>query len=193
MNHQDHVKLLQGGIAEPGGVWVELGSGTGAFTKALAELIGPSGYIYSVDKDPSALRFQEREFHSRFSPAQSPTIHPIQADFTSRLDLPALDGVLMANSLHFVRHKESVLRLVIDYLRPGGCMILVEYNVDRGNLWVPYPLSFPTWRALAERVGLVNTRLLYSRPSRFLNQIYSAISYKIKLPYSVQSTAKNLP
>ncbi len=51
MIHEDHVNLLRKGILEPGGVWADLGSGAGAFTLALADLIGSTGEIYSVDKD----------------------------------------------------------------------------------------------------------------------------------------------
>jgi len=84
----------------------------------------------------------------------------------------------MANSLHFLRQKDSFLRLAWSYLRPGGRLILVEYNVDRGNPWVPYPLSYSTWDSAAQQIGFVNTALLASRPSRFLHEIYSAISFK---------------
>ena len=100
MKHEDHVALLRGGIAEPGGVWADLGSGTGAFTLALADLIGPAGTIYSVDKDRGALREQEREMRARFPAAP---VQYIVADFTRRLDLPPLDGLVLANSLHFQR------------------------------------------------------------------------------------------
>ncbi len=82
----------------------------------------------------------------------------------------------MANSLHFVRKKELVLQLVRGYLRPAGRLLLVEYNADRGNMWVPYPLSYPTWEALAHRNGFNNTRLLATVPSRFFGEIYSAAS-----------------
>jgi len=174
MQHADHVNLLRPGIPEPGGRWADLGSGTGAFTLALAELIGPDGQIYSVDKDRGALRTQERQMRARF-PAV--TIGLIVGDFAQPLQLPPLDGVVMANSLHFHRHKEPILRLVQGYLKPGGRLILVEYGTDRGNPWVPYPLSYQTWQDLAERSGLVGTQLLATRPSRFLGQIYSALSY----------------
>ena len=56
MNHRDHVNLLRRGVPEPGGVWADLGSGAGAFTLALAELVGPGAEIYAVDKDRGALR-----------------------------------------------------------------------------------------------------------------------------------------
>lgn len=173
MNHQDHVNLLRKGIAVAGGVWVDLGSGGGAFTLALADLIGPEGSIYSVDKSAVALREQEREMHARFPET---TVRYIAADFTRRLDLPPLDGVVMANSLHYVKQKDAMLQLVRSYLKPGGRFLLVEYNADRGNMWVPYPLSFGTWETLARKNGFASTQLLATVPSRFLGSMYSALS-----------------
>lgn len=173
MNHNDHKEFLQKGIPGPGGVWADLGSGSGAFTLALADLIGPAGHIYSVDRDRNALREQERAMRASF-----PSVHVeyILADFTQRLDLPPLDGIVMANSLHFVRKKDPVLQLIRSYLRSGGRLILVEYNADRGNPWVPYPLSYPTWENLARQNGFTSIQLLEKKPSRFLGEIYSAVN-----------------
>jgi hypothetical protein len=63
-------------------------------------------------------------------------------------------------------------------LKPGGIFLLVEYNADSGNMWVPYPLSFETWRGLAPRAGFSEPRLLSRHPSRFLHELYSAVCYK---------------
>lgn len=157
----------------PGGVWADLGSGTGAFTLALADLVGSAGAIYSVDKDAGALADQNQAMRRSFP---STAIHYLAADFTKPLSLPPLDGVVMANSLHFHRAKEPVVQLLRSYLKPGGRLILVEYDTDHGNTWVPYPLSFETWHLLARSCGLANTRLLATVPSRFLGRIYSALS-----------------
>jgi ubiquinone/menaquinone biosynthesis C-methylase UbiE len=175
MNHEDHVRLLRGGVPEPGGVWADLGSGSGAFTLALADLIGPVGEIYSVDRDRRALREQERAMRARFPQT---AVHYLVADFSQLLELPPLDGVVMANSLHFQRQKDPVLQLVRGYLKPGGRLILVEYNVDRGNWWVPYPLSYRTWETLARQNGFQNTTLLATIPSRYLGEMYSALSLR---------------
>jgi ubiquinone/menaquinone biosynthesis C-methylase UbiE len=173
MQHEDHVALLRDGIVGPGGVWADLGSGTGAFTLALADLIGPTGEIYSVDKDRGSLKEQERAMRARFPEV---VVHYLAADFSRKLELPPLDGVVMANSLHYQRDKDAVLHMVRGYLRPGGRLLLVEYNADRGNPWVPYPLSYSTWEMVARRNGFAETKLLARVPSRFLNEMYSALS-----------------
>jgi ubiquinone/menaquinone biosynthesis C-methylase UbiE len=175
MNHSDHVRLLRKGVPQPGGVWADLGAGGGAFTLALAELLGPEATIYAVDRDGGALRQLARAMGERF-PATK--LHCLTADFTHRLDLPLLDGLVMANSLHFVRSKEPVLQRVHGYLKPAGRLLLVEYNTDQGNIWVPHPLAFPTWQALANRNGFAATTLLATQPSRFLGEIYAAGSQK---------------
>lgn len=83
----------------------------------------------------------------------------------------------MANSLHFFRNKERLLEQIRGYLKPGGRLVLVEYNADSGNPWVPYPLSFETFQQVARRAGYVEPQLLETTPSRFLGQIYSAVTF----------------
>lgn len=165
--------------------WADLGAGSGAFTLALRELIGASVDIYAVDRNQGRLTELSHAYRARFG--DSDNLHLIPADFTRELDtstssirrLPPLDGVLMANSLHFFRDKEEVLLHVGSFLKPGGALLLVEYNVDRGNPWVPYPLSFETFSELAPRAGFSEPRLLAKHPSSFLREFYSAQTYKI--------------
>ena len=167
--------MISGGIPRPGGVWADLGSGSGAFTLALAECIGAEGKIYSVDKDSRALQSQQLAMLARFPAVET---HFITADFSRQLELPALDGIVMANSLHFLSHKENTLGLVRSYLKPGGRLVIVEYNTDRGNIWVPHPFSYQTWAAMARSAGFISSELLVNRPSSFLGEIYSAVSLK---------------
>jgi ubiquinone/menaquinone biosynthesis C-methylase UbiE len=172
MKHDDHVNLLRPAELKPGGTWADLGAGSGAFTLALRELIGAGGVIFAVDKDRSRLNELEREYHSHFGNTGGLQIIP--GDFTRPLNLHALDGVLMANSLHYFRDKEKILLNVQNLMKPGGTLLVIEYNVDRGNPWVPYPMSFETWHNLAQRVGFNEPRLLARRSSSFLREFYSA-------------------
>jgi ubiquinone/menaquinone biosynthesis C-methylase UbiE len=175
MDHGDHVRLLRQGVLGGGKSWADLGSGEGAFTLALADLLGPTGSIHTVDRDSRALRVQVRALRDAF-PYISVT--PLVADFTLPLELPPLDGIVMANSLHFERDKLAVLRLVEGYLRTAGRLVLVEYDTDHGNPWVPFPVSFRSWATVAAEAGFRETQRLASVPSRFLGSIYSALSFR---------------
>ncbi len=170
MNHADLVALIEDGVTERGGRWADLGSGQGAFTLALADLLGPGSHITAVDRDAGALRYLER---GRFPGVE---IDTMVGDFTRPLALSDLDGIVMANSLHFVKDKSPVLESVRKMLRPGGTLVVVEYGTDRGNPWVPHPFSYKKWETMAAQAGFVKTRSLRTIPSRHLGSMYSAAS-----------------
>jgi SAM-dependent methyltransferase len=176
MDHRDHVALLRPAV-EPGGIWADIGAGEGAFTLALADLLGPGGRIVAVDRDDRALRRNEATVRSRFPATELTTLI---ADFAGRQPLPLadLDGLVAANSLHFVARdrQAEVVRALAERLRPGGRFIVVEYDADHGNPWVPHPFSYRSWERLADAAGLTDTRRVGRVPSRFLGAIYSAES-----------------
>ena len=175
MDHRDHVELLRAAV-EPGGSWADIGAGEGAFTLALADLLGPGGRILAIDRDRGALGRNEEAVQARF-----PTVAltGVVADFTRPLllDDGELDGLVAANSLHYVPRaaQADVIRSLASNLRPGGRFVVVEYDADRGNPWVPHPFSARSWPRLAADAGLVDPRPMGRVPSRFLGAIYSAV------------------
>ena len=176
MDHRAHVALLRPAV-EPGGRWADFGAGEGAFTLALADLLGPAGRIVAVDRDGEALRANEHVVRARFPGTELTTV---TADFTGTLPpgLADLDGIVLANSLHYVPRdrQATVVRGLAGHIRPGGRFVVVEYDTDRGNPWVPHPFAYPSWKRLAAAAGLVDTRRIGRVPSRFLGAIYSAES-----------------
>jgi ubiquinone/menaquinone biosynthesis C-methylase UbiE len=167
--------LLRPGIPGPNGVWADIGCGDGIFTTALYSLIQPGGEIYAVDRSQRALETLARDFGSSFPDA---VLHPVLADFTRPLTLPPLDGLVMANSLHFVREKTSVLTRLVGLLKPSGRLIVVEYNTSRGNFAVPHPLDKNGFLALAHKIGLHRARIQARIPSTFLGEMYAGQAFK---------------
>jgi ubiquinone/menaquinone biosynthesis C-methylase UbiE len=176
MDHHDHVALIAPAVG-PGETWADLGSGEGAFTLALAELVGGGGTIVSVDRDRGALTEQRRRIEAAFPAA---AVRYVAADFRFALELPPLDGLVMANSLHFVPPSDQVpvLARLVAALRDGGRAVVVEYDAESGNRWVPHPIGARRWPAVAEAAGLTEPREIGRRPSRFLGAIYSAVAYR---------------
>jgi SAM-dependent methyltransferase len=174
VDHTDHVALLRPAVAS-GERWADIGAGTGAFTLALAELIGLGGSIVAVDRDQGALLQNAEAVTARFPDVE---VQTLVADFTRPLRLPVLDGLVAANSLHFVPRDRQVevVRALAAHLRPGGRFVVVEYDADRGNPWVPHPFSPASWQRMAAAAGLVDAERLGRVASRFLGGIYSAVA-----------------
>jgi SAM-dependent methyltransferase len=128
-----------------------------------------------VDKDRRALEANAEAVRARFPATLLTTL---VADLTGPLDLSELDGLVAANSLHYVPRDRQVdvVRGLAAHLRPGGRFVVVEYDADRGNPYVPHPFSYPSWERMAAAADLVDTRRLSRVPSRFLDAIYSAES-----------------
>jgi SAM-dependent methyltransferase len=87
------------------------------------------------------------------------------------------DGVLAENSLHFLSDPRPVLRAAASRLSVVGRLVVVEYDADRGNPWVPHPFSAARFPGIAADAGFHDVRPLGRVPSRFLGAIWSAVAF----------------
>ena len=139
-------------------VWADLGCGSGLFSYALATLLPEGSHIYAIDKNPVNL--------TKHPKPEQTIIQPQQADFvTQELSLPPLDGILMANSLHFVKDKTALILKMNTYLKDNVAFVIVEYNTEMANRWVPYPISFESLKGMFETLGYTKVNKLREKPS----------------------------
>jgi ubiquinone/menaquinone biosynthesis C-methylase UbiE len=173
MQHLDHVALIRDAVASAGPRWLELGAGNGEFTLALADVLGPGAEIVALDRDRWELADLEARLRAAFPAAGLTTL---TADMTEGLPAGPFDGVLAANSLHFVADLPPLLEAIRDVLVPLGRLVLVEYDSDHGNPYVPHPISLRRWSSLAPAAGFGVPALVHRVPSRFLGSIYGAVT-----------------
>ncbi len=116
---------------------------------------------------------------ARVLAAQFPNIIPMQADFTvpgfGELEIQELDGVLLANALHFVRDQVLLLQSIATRLRPRGRIVIAEYDRRESSRWVPYPASRATLESLAAGAGLSPPCVTATRPSEYQGEMYAAV------------------
>lgn len=155
----DAVAMLAGSGLESLGAmtWADLGCGDGTFTVALADLLAPRSVIHAIDRDRSALKRIPSHRHDV-------RIHPHVGDFIEPWPFGSVDGILMANSFHYVANQEAFVRACESRMTSPRRFLVVEYDTNQGNAWVPYPVSRSR---LAELFGGYSLRSLGSRPSRY--------------------------
>src|SRR4051812_47185430 len=114
MQHSEHVNLIKKANIPQGGRWADFGSGEGAFTLALRDLAGENVEIYSIDKDKEILEKQKKKFEIQFPHTN---VYYVEKNFIENLDIPLLDGIIMANSLHYVQDQNGFLTTMQKYLK----------------------------------------------------------------------------
>lgn len=173
MNIRDATALIADAVPRQRGVWADLGAGEGTFTRALSARLEPGSRIYAVDHDPRAVASLRR-----WAARATVDVVVVEADFRQTLELPDLpqrfDGMLFANSLHYVSAPGPVLGGLVRRVRPGGRVVIVEYDGRGPNRWVPYPIPSTSLTDLASVAGLGPLRITARRPSAFGGTLYVA-------------------
>jgi SAM-dependent methyltransferase len=173
VTHDEAVGLLDEAVRGSSGAWADLGCGSGTFTRALWELLDQPARIMAVDSDPDGI-YDVRVWADE----AAANVVAIQADFTVPFDPDdlggRLDGILLANSLHFVADAEPVLARLVATLRPDGRVVVVEYDQRPASEWVPHPVSPARLSALARASGLSEPVISATRPSEYGGELYVA-------------------
>jgi hypothetical protein len=118
--------------------WMELGSGKGLFTAALSHIVPVGSSILAVDKVP--IEFGNYPFQTNVE------VDQVKFDFMKAVMPRGFDGVLMANSLHFIENKKSFFQSLRHSMADNPTLVIVEYDTDEGNRWVPFPISFEAFK-----------------------------------------------
>jgi len=71
------------------------------------------------------------------------------------------------------RRAISKLSELVKQLRPGGRVIVVEYDRRAASQWVPYPIPASRWLQLAESAGLMEPTITATRPSSYSGILYT--------------------
>ena len=178
MTLAEAVHFLRPAVARRAGLWADVGAGRGTFTEALATILGRDGTVLAVDRDPESVRALEdlRDLGD----ARLAAVIAAHGDFAdpqsiAELEGRPLDGALFANALHFVADPEAVLRRIAGHIRPAGRIVVIEYERDVPNPWVPNPLPFDRLTNAARRVGLGVPEEVARRPSAYHREMYCAV------------------
>lgn len=108
----------------------DVGAGTGAYLKPLAEAVGPGGHVFAVDISAPFAAFMrdrvQREGLSNvtvvLSRTDSPTLPPA-----------SVEAILVVNTFHHFEAPEAMLAHFRAALKPGGQLAIVDFDLAQGH------------------------------------------------------------
>jgi ubiquinone/menaquinone biosynthesis C-methylase UbiE len=135
-------------LLRPGMTVLDVGCGTGAITRGIAEAAGPGGCVVGTDVHRGLIE-QARRRH-----ADVAGLSFVLGDVYTLPFHGAFDLVTSARLLQWLAHPLDALRRMAQATKPGGRLVVLDYNHERAA-WEPelparmqaFYAAFLRWRA----------------------------------------------
>lgn len=158
---------------KPTDIVADIGSGTGYFSFRMAALI-PQGKVLAVDIQPEMIdiiNFLKTENKIR-------NVEPILASINNpNLPEKAIDLALMVDAYHEFEYPREVMKEIVQALKPGGRVILVEYRGENPLILIK-SIHKMTQRQVRKEMKVVG--LQWQETKNFLPQQHMMIFKKVQ-------------
>lgn len=109
----------------PGMAVADVGAGTGAYVGPLADAVGPAGAVYAVELSPGFVQ----HLTERAAAAGLSQVRVVQStDASTNLPDQSVDLAILVDVYHHLEQDQPFLADLARALRPGGRMVLVEFE-----------------------------------------------------------------
>lgn len=103
----------------------DIGAGTGLFLKSFSTAVGRRGRVYAIDISPRLVEHLD----ARVKTEKLSNVSVVRNDSRSlQLMNTRLDKAFVCDSYHHFEHHEDMLESIFKALKPGGELILVDFN-----------------------------------------------------------------
>ena len=154
---------------QPGDVVADIGSGAGTFSIPMAQAIGPTGVLYSVDIDQEMIDFVV----NRSREEGLTNVRGVLGEYGDpKLPTRDVDVAFLHDTLHMIELRQAYINALATYLKPDGRIVVIEREPEQVRNWMWLRRSdVDTWMAAlsfypAERMDFLENRwfVIYQRP-----------------------------
>jgi SAM-dependent methyltransferase len=142
----DHAALAA--LLRPGMTVLDVGCGTGAITRGIADAVSPDGQVCGIDINANLIT------RARATSAGQPNLRFEVADIHEERWEAAFDVVTSARVLQWLADPARAIAAMVRAARPGGNVAVLDYDHTRADWDPPLPptvqrfyQSFLDWRA----------------------------------------------
>lgn len=129
---EEGIRLLVRSIGlKPGMVVADIGAGSGTISFLMAPFVGTSGRILAVDIQTEMLDIIRRKKRENGDRVVEPVLGRVD---DPNLKPASVDLILLVDVYHEFDHPWEMTRAMVDALRPGGRLVLVEYRKEDASV-----------------------------------------------------------
>jgi ubiquinone/menaquinone biosynthesis C-methylase UbiE len=115
---------------QPGFRVLDFGCGPGGYILPLEKLVGPSGKIFALDMNPTALRAVQ----PLAAKHKITNIETIRSDMSTGLPEASVDVVLLYDVLHYLKNLDAVLAELHRVLKPEGNLSVSDHHMKEADI-----------------------------------------------------------
>lgn len=156
-------QVIQALSLKPTDIVADLGAGTGYFTFRISAKV-PQGKVIAIDVQPEMLKLLEENKKAK-NISNVELLLGTESD--SKLPKASVDLVLLVDVYHELYYPKEVMQSVVQALRPGGRVVLVEYRGEDPNVPIK-PLHKTTQAQIKKELEVVG--LQWKETKDFLPQ-----------------------
>ncbi|MDO8522165.1 MAG: methyltransferase domain-containing protein [bacterium] len=118
----------------PGMKIADFGSGSGAYTLAIAEALCGSGHVYAIDVQRDLLRKTKNEAARRGYKNVEVIWGDLEYAGAAKIADGVLDMVLISNLLFQINEKDAVVREAFRILKIAGRLVIIDWSDSFGGI-----------------------------------------------------------
>jgi SAM-dependent methyltransferase len=155
--------LLRELALKPGMNVMDVGAGTGYYSRRIAAEVGPQGKVFAIDVQPEMIDMLS-------AIAKQPAFGNIKPILGKEKSVALPDGVadlaIMVDVYHELEFPSEMLASITRALRPGGRVVFVEFRAEDSRVPIKplHKMSEPQVRREAEQNGLIWVRTANTLP-----------------------------
>ena len=123
-------RILENVGIQRGSTVLDYACGTGCFTLAAAERVGPTGTVIAADVNPVAVRRVRRLAAKR----NLENVQAVETDRTTGLDGASVDVALLYDAFHMFHDPHAVLAELHRVLKPTGVLSFSDHHLEREDI-----------------------------------------------------------
>jgi ubiquinone/menaquinone biosynthesis C-methylase UbiE len=117
-------KVVKALDLKPGETVVDIGAGTGYFTRRFAAAVAPTGRAIGLDVEPAMVEYMRKDARThKLSNYEPRLVKPDDAELAPA----SVDVIFLCDAYHHIDNRVGYFHRLIPALKPGGRVVIVDF------------------------------------------------------------------